>query len=78
MAWQVKRISIPHSIIAFMDGCSRKRVNMAADPAQFEGMTVSSDDLDLVHASKKGDVAAFEQLVKRYDSISTSLGNTWT
>src|SRR5258708_7731692 len=25
-------------------------------------------DLDLVHASKNGDVAAFEQLVKRYNS----------
>jgi len=30
-------------------------------------MTVGSDDLDIVHASKNGDVAAFEQLVKRYD-----------
>jgi RNA polymerase sigma-70 factor (ECF subfamily) len=29
--------------------------------------TVATDDLDLVHASKNGDVAAFEQLVKRYD-----------
>jgi len=28
---------------------------------------VASDDLDLVHATKDGDVAAFEQLVKRYD-----------
>jgi RNA polymerase sigma-70 factor (ECF subfamily) len=28
---------------------------------------VASDDLDLVHASKNGDVAAFEQLVRRYD-----------
>jgi RNA polymerase sigma-70 factor (ECF subfamily) len=28
---------------------------------------VASDDLALVHASKNGDVAAFEQLVKRYD-----------
>ncbi|HSZ62510.1 MAG TPA: sigma-70 family RNA polymerase sigma factor [Terriglobales bacterium] len=27
----------------------------------------ASDDLELVHASKNGDVAAFEQLVKRYD-----------
>ena len=26
-----------------------------------------ADDIDLVHASKNGDVAAFEQLVKRYD-----------
>ncbi|MCU1296960.1 MAG: polymerase, sigma-24 subunit, RpoE [Acidobacteriaceae bacterium] len=42
---------------------------MVADSAQFEVMTVSSDDLDLVHASKDGDVAAFEQLVKRYDRI---------
>jgi RNA polymerase sigma-70 factor, ECF subfamily len=29
--------------------------------------TVTGDDLELVHASKNGDVAAFEELVKRYD-----------
>jgi RNA polymerase sigma-70 factor (ECF subfamily) len=40
---------------------------MAADSAQFEVREVASDDMDLVHASKNGDVAAFEQLVKRYD-----------
>jgi RNA polymerase sigma-70 factor (ECF subfamily) len=40
---------------------------MATDSAQFEVMTVANNDLDLVHASKNGDVAAFEQLVKRYD-----------
>ena len=40
---------------------------MAAHSAQFEVRTVASNDLDLVHASKNGDVAAFEQLVKRYD-----------
>jgi RNA polymerase sigma-70 factor, ECF subfamily len=28
----------------------------------------ASDDLTLVHASKTGDIAAFEELVKRYDS----------
>jgi RNA polymerase sigma-70 factor, ECF subfamily len=36
---------------------------MNANSAQF----AASNDLDLVHASKNGDVAAFEQLVKRYD-----------
>jgi RNA polymerase sigma-70 factor, ECF subfamily len=40
---------------------------MTADSAQIAVTTVASDDLDLVHASKNGDVAAFEQLVKRYD-----------
>src|SRR6202166_4181619 len=40
---------------------------MAAPTTQFEAWAVTSDDLDLVHASKNGDVAAFEQLVKRYD-----------
>ena len=40
---------------------------MIADSAQLPVTTVASDDLDLVHASKNGDVAAFEQLVKRYD-----------
>ena len=40
---------------------------MAAHSTQFEVRAVASDDLDLVHASKNGDVAAFEQLVKKYD-----------
>ena len=40
---------------------------MSADSAQLGVTKVASDDLDLVHASKNGDVAAFEQLVKRYD-----------
>ena len=40
---------------------------MAAHSTQFEGKLVANNDLDLVHASKNGDVAAFEQLVKKYD-----------
>jgi RNA polymerase sigma-70 factor (ECF subfamily) len=40
---------------------------MAAHSVQFEVRAVASDDLDLVHASKNGDIAAFEQLVKKYD-----------
>src|ERR1700758_4009904 len=40
---------------------------MTAALAQFAVSTVASDDLELVHASKNGDVSAFEQLVKRYD-----------
>jgi RNA polymerase sigma-70 factor (ECF subfamily) len=40
---------------------------MAAHSAQFEAWTVASGDMDLVHASKRGDIAAFEELVKRYD-----------
>src|SRR6266478_4776816 len=40
---------------------------MTPDSAQFAVRTMADDDLDLVHASKNGDVAAFEQLVKRYD-----------
>lgn len=40
---------------------------MAAPSAQFTAWTVASDDLDLVHASKDGDMTAFEELVKRYD-----------
>jgi RNA polymerase sigma-70 factor (ECF subfamily) len=42
-------------------------MNMTVDSAEFAVTAVASDDLDLVHASKNGDVAAFEQLVKRYD-----------
>ncbi len=40
---------------------------MAAHSTQFETRTATTDDLDLVHSSKNGDVTAFEQLVKRYD-----------
>jgi RNA polymerase sigma-70 factor, ECF subfamily len=42
-------------------------MNMTVDSAEFVVTAVASDDLDLVHASKNGDFAAFEQLVKRYD-----------
>lgn len=37
-----------------------------ADPEP-SSITFIDEDLDLVHASKSGDMAAFEQLVKRYD-----------
>jgi RNA polymerase sigma-70 factor, ECF subfamily len=40
---------------------------MTIDSAQLAVREAASDDLDLVHASKNGDVASFEQLVKRYD-----------
>src|SRR6266404_2825190 len=40
---------------------------MNLDSAQFAVTAVTRDDLDLVHASKNGDVVAFEELVKRYD-----------
>jgi RNA polymerase sigma-70 factor, ECF subfamily len=40
---------------------------MTAESAQFGVPAETNDDLDLVRASKNGDVAAFEQLVKRYD-----------
>src|SRR5580704_17084496 len=40
---------------------------MTAESAQFGMRAETDDDFDLVQASKNGDVAAFEQLVKRYD-----------
>src|ERR1700688_636750 len=40
---------------------------MAAPTTQFEAWAVTSNDMELVHASNNGDVAAFEELVKRYD-----------
>jgi len=40
---------------------------MTSEPAQFGERAETNDDLELVQASKDGDVAAFEQLVKRYD-----------
>jgi len=47
---------------------------MNADPTQF----AASSDLELVHASKRGDVAAFEQLVKRYDRRLLRISQTVT
>src|SRR5260370_5535571 len=47
---------------------------MNANSAQF----AASNDLDLVHASKNGDAAAFEQLVKRYDRRLLRISQTVT
>jgi RNA polymerase sigma-70 factor, ECF subfamily len=47
---------------------------MNANSAQF----AANNDLDLVHASKKGDVGAFEQLVKRYDRRLLRISQTVT
>ena len=43
------------------------RKHVSRNSAQVKVTDTESDDLDLVHASKSGDVAAFEELVKRYD-----------
>jgi RNA polymerase sigma-70 factor (ECF subfamily) len=51
---------------------------MTANSAQFAVSKVASDDLDLVHASKRGDLAAFEQLVKRYDRRLFRISQTVT
>jgi RNA polymerase sigma-70 factor (ECF subfamily) len=40
---------------------------MTTESAQFGVRAETNSDFDLVHASKNGDVTAFEQLVKRYD-----------
>jgi RNA polymerase sigma-70 factor (ECF subfamily) len=40
---------------------------MTKDSTQFAGTAVANNDLELVRATKNGDVSAFEQLVKRYD-----------
>jgi RNA polymerase sigma-70 factor (ECF subfamily) len=42
-------------------------MNTQADSAEFAGAGVASDDLDLVHAIRNGDISAFERLVRRYD-----------
>jgi RNA polymerase sigma-70 factor (ECF subfamily) len=42
-------------------------MNMNLDSAQLDDPVGACDDLHLVHATKNGDVGAFEQLVKRYD-----------
>src|SRR5438132_12855906 len=40
---------------------------MCRNSAEIAVTETARDDLALVHASKNGDVAAFEELVKRYD-----------
>ena len=40
---------------------------MTVDSPQLAATEAENDDLDLVHATKNGDVTAFEQLVRRYD-----------
>src|SRR5579872_6832462 len=51
---------------------------MTGNSPQFAGREVASDDLELVHACKKGDVAAFEQLVKRYQRRLLRISETVT
>jgi hypothetical protein len=41
--------------------------NINASDALVAGKAILTDDLDLVHATQRGDVSAFEQLVARYD-----------
>ena len=53
-------------------------MNMTVDSAEFAVTAVASDDLDLVHASQKGNLAAFEQLVKRYDRRLLRISQTVT
>ena len=43
------------------------RKHVCRNSAQLAVTQTASDDLALVHASKSGDVAAFEEPVKRYD-----------
>jgi len=43
------------------------RKHVSRNSAQLAVTETASDDLALVHASKHGDVGAFEELVKRYD-----------
>lgn len=41
--------------------------NINASVALVAGKVILTDDLDLVHATQRGDVSAFEQLIARYD-----------
>jgi RNA polymerase sigma-70 factor (ECF subfamily) len=51
---------------------------MTVHSTQFAVREVGSNDLALVHACKKGDVTAFEQLVKRYDRRLLRISQTVT
>src|SRR6202044_2660547 len=47
--------------------CRKQGDTMSASATQHDITAETNDDMDLVRACKNGDVAAFEQLVKRYD-----------
>jgi RNA polymerase sigma-70 factor (ECF subfamily) len=51
---------------------------MSANSTQFAVREAASDDMDLVHACKKGDVTAFEQLVKRHGRRLLGISQTVT
>jgi RNA polymerase sigma-70 factor (ECF subfamily) len=51
---------------------------MTTSSTKFALRPGASADLDLVHASKEGDVGAFEQLVKRYDLRLLRISQTVT
>lgn len=51
---------------------------MTTNSAQSAARAVASDDLVLVHACRRGDVTAFEQLVKRYDGRLLRISQTVT
>jgi RNA polymerase sigma-70 factor, ECF subfamily len=51
---------------------------MSANSTQFAVREAASDDVDLVHACKKGDATAFEQLVKRYGRRLLRISQTVT
>src|ERR1700676_2506939 len=51
---------------------------MTDNVAQFDVAEEAGGDMDLVHASKNGDAAAFEQLVKRYDRKLLRIAQTVT
>src|SRR5439155_5550639 len=45
-----------------------EQIRVSENSPQRAMMPAAIDDVTLVHASKTGDIAAFEELVKRYDS----------
>ena len=51
---------------------------MTAESAQFGVRAETNDDFDLVQASRNGDVAAFEELVKRYDRTLLRIAHSVT
>ena len=51
---------------------------MTANSAQSVEVKQASTDLELVHATKNGDISAFEQLVERYDTRLLRVAQTVT
>jgi RNA polymerase sigma-70 factor (ECF subfamily) len=76
----VNAITFPYAVLSASDprGFPKRLNYMTPELAHSEVKTKPSEELDLVHASKRGNLAAFETLVKKYDRKLLRIANSVT